>query len=114
MDAACRTLVRQLGESGWLSHAIGGVQYGASTDEIDTRAVCIIRETLAEYSGLADFSFGMQGLGSGAITLFGSDRQKRAYLPRVAKGSRHRGVRTLGARRRLRRGRTAVCGTAGR
>lgn len=87
VDAACRTLVRQLGESGWLSHAIGGVQYGASTDEIDTRAVCIIRETLAEYSGLADFAFGMQGLGSGAITLFGNDRQKRAYLPRVAKGS---------------------------
>ena len=87
VDAACRKLVRQLGNAGWLAHAIGGVQYGASTNEIDTRAVCIIRETLAEYSGLADFSFGMQGLGSGAITLFGSDAQKRAYLPRVANGS---------------------------
>jgi acyl-CoA dehydrogenase len=87
VDAACRTLVRQLGDAGWLAHAIGGVQYGALANEIDTRAVCIIRETLAEYSGLADFSFGMQGLGSGAITLFGSDAQKRAYLPRVANGS---------------------------
>jgi acyl-CoA dehydrogenase len=87
VDAACRKLVRQLGDAGWLAHAIGGVQYGALTNEIDTRAVCIIRETLAEYSGLADFSFGMQGLGSGAITLFGTDAQKRAYLPRVANGS---------------------------
>jgi acyl-CoA dehydrogenase len=87
VDVACRTLVRQLGDAGWLAHAIGGVQYGAIAEEIDTRAVCIVREALAEYSGLADFSFGMQGLGSGAITLFGSDAQKRAYLPRVANGS---------------------------
>ena len=87
IDAACRALVRQLGEAGWLSHAIGGTRYGGASDEIDTRAVCIIRETLARHSGLADFSFGMQGLGSGAITLYGTDAQKQAYLPRVAKGA---------------------------
>ena len=86
LDSACRALVRQLGDSGWLSHSVAGTLYGGAADEIDTRAVCIIRETLARYSGLADFSFGMQGLGSGAITLFGSEAQKRDYLPRVAKG----------------------------
>src|SRR5262249_49755078 len=70
VDAACRKLVRQLGEGGWLKYAIGGVAYGASADAIDTRAVCLIRETLAHYSGLADFAFAMQGLGSGAISIF--------------------------------------------
>src|SRR6476469_11100026 len=69
VDDACRKLVRQLGEGGWLKYAIGGTAYGASADTIDTRAVCLIRETLARHSGLADFAFAMQGLGSGAITL---------------------------------------------
>ncbi|MFC3110552.1 acyl-CoA dehydrogenase family protein [Undibacterium arcticum] len=87
VDAACRHLVRQLGAAGWLKYAIGGTAYGASGDAIDTRAVCLIRETLARHSGLADFAFAMQGLGSGAITLFGSAQQKRDYLPRVAQGA---------------------------
>lgn len=86
VDAACRHLVRQLGEAGWLRHAIGGTRYGGGLDVIDTRAICLIRETLARHSGLADFAFAMQGLGSGAITLFGSEEQKERYLTRVAKG----------------------------
>jgi acyl-CoA dehydrogenase len=86
IDSACRALVRQLGNWGWLSHSVGGTRYGGASDEIDIRAVCIIRETLARHSGLADFAFGMQGLGSGAITLFGTEAQKEAYLPRVARG----------------------------
>jgi acyl-CoA dehydrogenase len=77
VDAACRTLVRQLGEGGWIDHAIG---------TIDTRAICLIRETLARHNGLADFAFAMQGLGSGAISLFGSDANKARYLARVARG----------------------------
>jgi acyl-CoA dehydrogenase len=87
VDDACRKLVRQLGEGGWLKYAIGGAAYGASADPIDTRAVCLIRETLARHSGLADFAFAMQGLGSGAISIFGSDEQKQRYLPRVAQGT---------------------------
>ena len=86
VDATCRALVRQLGDAGWLKHAIGGEAYGASFDAIDTRAVCLIRETLARHSGLADFAFAMQGLGSGAITLFGSEENKRDYLTRVGRG----------------------------
>jgi acyl-CoA dehydrogenase len=86
IDAACRQLVRQLGEGGWLKYAIGGTAYGAFADTIDTRAICLIRETLAKHSGLADFAFAMQGLGSGAISLFGSAHQKETYLPRVAHG----------------------------
>ena len=86
VDQACRALVRQLGDAGWLSHAIAGREYGAAGERIDTRAICLIRETLARHNGLADFAFAMQGLGSGAICLHGSAAQRAAYLPRVARG----------------------------
>ena len=87
LDAECRRLVGCLGDAGWLAYAVGGTAFGGSADAIDTRAVCVIRETLARHSGLADFAFAMQGLGSGAISLFGDDEQKKRYLPRVAGGS---------------------------
>jgi len=86
-DAACVELVRRLGAGPWLRFAVGGKDWGGSADAIDTRAICLIRETLARHSGLADFAFAMQGLGSGAITLQGSAEQKRNYLPRVANGT---------------------------
>lgn len=86
VDQACRKLVRQLGEGNWLKHAVGGKSYGGFSDTIDTRAICLIREMLARHSGLADFAFAMQGLGSGAITLFGTTEQKQSYLPNVASG----------------------------
>jgi acyl-CoA dehydrogenase len=81
VDATCRALVKQLGEAGWLRYAIS-----SAGETIDTRAICLIRETLARHSGLADFAFAMQGLGSGAITLFGSDANRERYLPKVARG----------------------------
>ena len=92
VDEECRELVRSLGEAGWLKYAIGGTAYGAATDTIDTRALCLIRETLARHSGLADFAFAMQGLGSGAISLFGThDAESSAICraSRMARPSRH-------------------------
>ncbi len=86
VDAACRTLVAQLGAAGWLRYAVGGTAYGGAFDAIDTRAICLVRETLARHGALADFAFAMQGLGSGAIALFGSAAQRAAYLPAVAQG----------------------------
>lgn len=86
VDQACRDLVNLLGASGWLKNAIAGTAYGACADVIDTRAICLIRETLARHSGLADFAFAMQGLGSGAISLFGNEAQKQTYLTKVARG----------------------------
>ena len=86
VDAACRALVRQLGDAGWLRYAVGGKEFGGAFDAIDTRAICLIRETLARHCGLADFAFASQGLGSGAISLFGSAAQRRRYLPKVASG----------------------------
>lgn len=85
-DAICQGLVRALGAAGWLRHAVGGTAHGGALDAIDTRTICLIRETLARHSGLADFAFAMQGLGSGAISLAGSDALKARYLPRVARG----------------------------
>jgi acyl-CoA dehydrogenase len=70
-----------------LRHAVGGSAYGGIAENVDTRSICLIREILARHSGLADFAFAMQGLGSGAITLHGSEAQKRRYLGRVAEGS---------------------------
>jgi acyl-CoA dehydrogenase len=81
VDAACRALVRALGQGGWLQHAVA-----AEGQAIDTRAICLIRETLARYSGLADFAFAMQGLGSGAISLQGTAEQRQRYLDKVARG----------------------------
>ncbi len=86
VDAACRALVHSLGEGGWLAHAVAGRSHGGAADTIDTRAVCLARETLARHDGLSDFAFAMQGLGSGAVSLAGSDDQKRRYLSRVARG----------------------------
>jgi acyl-CoA dehydrogenase len=81
VDAECRTLVCELGAAGFLELCVGA-------DSIpDVRSLAIARETLAYHSGLADFAFAMQGLGSGAISLAGSQSQKAEWLPRVASGS---------------------------
>jgi acyl-CoA dehydrogenase len=86
VDAECRALVKQLGAAGWLRHAVGGTAYGGVAEAIDTRSICLLRETLGRHSGLADFAFAMQGLGSGSISLAGTPDQKQRYLPRVARG----------------------------
>ena len=85
VDAQCRDLVARLGRDGWLRHCVPAA-YGGASEQIDSRALCIARETLARHEGLADFAFAMQGLGSGAISIAGSDALKQRYLPRVAKG----------------------------
>jgi acyl-CoA dehydrogenase len=86
VDGRCRDLVRSLGRGGWLSHAVAGRDVGAAAEVIDTRTLCLIRETLGRHDGLADFAFAMQGLGSGAISLQGTPEQRQRYLPQVASG----------------------------
>jgi acyl-CoA dehydrogenase len=85
IDAACRDLVAALGAAGWLRYCVPAA-YGGVHEQLDIRSLALIRETLARYSGLADFAFAMQGLGSGTISLLGTEEQKRAYLPDVAAG----------------------------
>jgi acyl-CoA dehydrogenase len=81
LDGTCREIVRRLGAGGWLRHAVA-----ADSERLDVRSLCLIRETLGRFSGIADFAFALQGLGSGPISLFGSETQRRTWLPRVAAG----------------------------
>ncbi|MEO5937166.1 MAG: acyl-CoA dehydrogenase family protein [Terriglobales bacterium] len=85
VDAACRKLVKSLGDAGWLRYAVPKA-YGGALDTLDVRSLCLVRESLGYHSGLADFVFALQGLGSGPITLFGGDAMKKKYLPDVAQG----------------------------
>lgn len=87
IDAQCRELVARLGAAGWLRHCVPASHGGASA-ALDVRSLCLFRETLAYRTGLADFAFAMQGLGSASISLFGSEALKAHYLPRVASGKR--------------------------
>lgn len=81
VDASCRALVASMGAAGLLRHAVpepGG--------RLDVRSLCLIRDILGRHAGLADFAFAMQGLGTGAITLFGTEAQRAAILPGVRAG----------------------------
>ena len=82
-DEKCRVLVAALGEAGFLRHSAIDPDKPSA---LDVRSLCLIRETLARHDGLADFSFAMQGLGTGAISLFGTDMQKAEWLPPVRAG----------------------------
>src|SRR5215471_12912210 len=85
IDNACPALVKKFGAAGWLRYAVPK-PFGGVSEELDVRSLCLIRQTLAGFSGLAEFSLAMQGLGSGPISFFGSEALKRRYLPRVAAG----------------------------
>ncbi len=78
VDGACKGLVAALGQAGFLQYSGGAA--------LDVRSLCLIRETLARHDGLADFAFAMQGLGMGAVSLFGTEEQ-RAWLERTRSGT---------------------------
>jgi acyl-CoA dehydrogenase len=86
VDARCRDWVRALGQAGWLKCCVESVD-GGLHPRLDSRTLCVARETLAYHDGMADFAFAMQGLGSGAITLAGSALQRARWLPHVAEGA---------------------------
>ncbi len=85
VDTACRERVAALGEAGFLK-AVVPKTHGGLHENLDVRTLCIAREILSFRDGLADFAFAMQGLGTGSISLFGSDELKRRYLPPVRDG----------------------------
>lgn len=84
-DAACVRLVAAMGQAGWLAVAAPDLDAG---EQIDLTSLCLTREILARHAGLADFAFAMQGLGSGALVLFGTPEQRRTWLPGVRSGER--------------------------
>ena len=85
VDATCRAWVRSLGDAGFLRHCVPAA-YGGASAALESRALCVAREVLAYHDGLADFAFAMQGLGTGAITLAGTEAQRSRWLPAVARG----------------------------
>jgi len=87
LDQFALELVRRLAEGGWLKYCVIS-PWGGHYEKLDVRALCLMRETLAQHCGMADFSFVMQGLGTGPISLFGTDEMKKKYLPDVSKGKR--------------------------
>jgi len=86
VDSRCRALVGALGEAGLVAHCVRSADGGAWPD-LDSRAICLLRETLAWHDGLADFAFAMQGLGSGALSIAADAGLRTQYLPRVASGA---------------------------
>lgn len=84
VDEACIALVKALGDAGWLK--LSAVDPTDENSRIDVRSLCILRETLARHDGLADFAFAMQGLGTGAISLFGTPAQKNEWLTKTRAG----------------------------
>ena len=85
VDTHCVDLIRQMGNAGWLRYCVPA-EYGGALPGLDSRSLCLLRQTLGYFDGLADFAFVMQGLGSGPISLFGSETLKQKYLPHVASG----------------------------
>ena len=85
VDKRCQDLVKLLGDAGWLRYCVPA-EYGGALPGLDSRSLCLLRQTLGYYDGLADFAFVLQGLGSGPISLFGSEHLKQKYLPHVASG----------------------------
>jgi len=81
VDGSCRVLVTALGAAGWTQYSGAG-----AGEKLDVRSLCLIRETLARHDGLADFAFAMQGLGTGAISLFGTLDQQEQWLPLTRTG----------------------------
>jgi acyl-CoA dehydrogenase len=86
IDALSRRFVALLGDAGWLRYCVPKAQ-GGHFEKLDVRSLCLVRETLARTSGLADFAFAMQGLGSASIALYGSEALKERYLPKVRAGT---------------------------
>jgi len=85
VDTACRARVKALGEAGFLK-AVVPAEFGGMHPKLDVRTLCLAREILGFHDGLADFAFAMQGLGTGSISLYGSDELKKRYLPPVRDG----------------------------
>jgi alkylation response protein AidB-like acyl-CoA dehydrogenase len=85
VDRRCRELVGRLGKAGLLRHCLRAADGGIGED-FDARSICVLRETLAQHDGLADFAFAMQGLGSAPLSLAGHERLRATWLPQVADG----------------------------
>lgn len=84
LDGCCRTIAERLGEADWLLHT--AIDPDDPQRPLDVRSLCLTREILARHDGLADFTFAMQGLGTGALSFYGTPEQRRRWLPHTRRG----------------------------
>lgn len=87
IESDTRDIAAELGKAGWLRYLVPAT-LGGPLPSVDVRSLCLIRETLAFHSGVADCAFAIQGLGSVPITLFGNEALRQKYLPGVIEGKR--------------------------
>ena len=59
--------------------------YGGRAERPDPLAICLVREVLMGTSSHLDSLFALQGIGSYAISVGGSEAQRERWLPRVAR-----------------------------
>lgn len=83
---AARSIFEELGRSGWLAHTlpVDGVQ--AATAALDLRNVCVLRETYAHASAIADVSLSEPWLGILPIVIAASCEMKDRYLGKYLQG----------------------------
>src|SRR5690606_27291190 len=87
LDGDCARILKMLADGGWLKACVPAA-FGGINENLDVRTLCLTREHLSRRSGLADFVFAMQGLGSGPTAIAGTEDQRRRYLPAVANGEK--------------------------
>src|SRR4051794_39000795 len=67
-----------------LTSVVVDAAYGGRFEKVDSLAVTVVREGLAYESAHLDSMFGMQGIGSFALSVAGSEAVRKEWLPRVA------------------------------
>lgn len=80
VHVASRDLLKS---SGLVRHTVPAA-YGGASESLDPLTIAVIREALMYTSAHLDSLFGMQGVGSYPVTVGGSERLRRTWLPRVA------------------------------
>ena len=79
----CRLVHRALGQAGWLESIVNEPEIYRA---FDLRKICLTRDILARYSGVADFVYAQHGLGVSPLSLFGVGEQQKVWLPRARSG----------------------------
>jgi acyl-CoA dehydrogenase len=82
-DAAFREMLGLLAQSGLLSYSVAQID---NTPPLDVRSLCLIRESLAYSSALADLVFVMQGLGTYPLSLAAPEHVRDFWLRRATEG----------------------------
>jgi len=85
---AAREIFQRLGRGGWLASSLPPERGEGRSQRLDLRAACLVREILGYSSAIADVGFSEPWLAILPIALFGSERQRRAWVTGYVDGQR--------------------------